>query len=723
MHVLGRAREGGQAGRPRRPDTGARQVRHHHRPAAPCPWCRSDPSRSRTDDDRPAIMGVHEIPEGSRTTVVVTLLVARRGVRGHRNRTGRTFGQAPPGRGSSTASGRGHHRRRCTGARCHRCTRASACARSSCRSSSAPVRRERTSSSDRPSARRRQRDRRPLGPRCPQPQDRPPRLSAAAWPVGSGRHTEEPTIRTVSQARGHGPAAVTPHAPRHPRSHGGHGVGRQRSRRRHRCQCGARRGPPDDLRHRRRPVRHHPHPGMSHRPHSTPRAGAAPDSTPAPCRHAGLTEIPLYGPESVTVPGCVDGWEALVERHANLPLADLLEPAIRIAADGFEVSVELADGLGEAPGPDRQPAVGRTPVSRRSSPRARAPRSPGRCWRPPSTAIAEHGRSGLLRGTGGSGDQRRHGRHPHRGRPRRPTGPTGSIPSASTSSGPRPGPFPPTARATSRWRPPGCSSNSACPRIRPIRPSTTPSSSATGRSPGNARRWCADPDHAPHAGRATARIPIGCGGASTASAAAPPELWPDPAPMDGGTAYFCTADADGMGVSFIQSNFHGIGTGISAGDTGVWLHNRGAGFVLDRGPSQSGWPRQAPAPHPLPHPVVRFGRASGCCWEPGEGTSSRSTSCRRRRCSCTPGWTCGEAQDVPRWSMDHAASGTVIGGPDGDAHARTHRRRPRERGHIVESGRRLPAGLGAGVDHLGSKTASSTQQPTRGSRRRQAAVD
>ena len=32
------------------------------------------PELIRTDDDRPAIMGVHEIPEGSRTTVVVTLL-------------------------------------------------------------------------------------------------------------------------------------------------------------------------------------------------------------------------------------------------------------------------------------------------------------------------------------------------------------------------------------------------------------------------------------------------------------------------------------------------------------------------------------------------------------------------------------------------------------------------------------------------------------------------
>jgi gamma-glutamyltranspeptidase/glutathione hydrolase len=35
-----------------------------------------------------------------------------------------------------------------------------------------------------------------------------------------------------------------------------------------------------------------------------------------------------------------------------------------------------------------------------------------------------------------------------------------------------------------------------------------------------------------------------------------------------------------MGVSLIQSNFHGIGSGLGAGDTGVFLHNRGAGFNL-----------------------------------------------------------------------------------------------------------------------------------------------
>ena len=59
--------------------------------------------------------------------------------------------------------------------------------------------------------------------------------------------------------------------------------------------------------------------------------------------------------------------------------------------------------------------------------------------------------------------------------------------------------------------------------------------------------------------------------------------WPAPRDVPGGTAYLCTLDRSGMGVSFIQSNFHGIGSGLSAGSTGVFLHNRGAGFCLEEG--------------------------------------------------------------------------------------------------------------------------------------------
>lgn len=52
----------------------------------------------------------------------------------------------------------------------------------------------------------------------------------------------------------------------------------------------------------------------------------------------GLKEIPLIGPLSWSVPGCVDGWEVLAKRFGTRPLAELLEPSIRYAEEGFPVT-------------------------------------------------------------------------------------------------------------------------------------------------------------------------------------------------------------------------------------------------------------------------------------------------------------------------------------------------------------------------------------------------
>jgi len=54
-------------------------------------------------------------------------------------------------------------------------------------------------------------------------------------------------------------------------------------------------------------------------------------------------------------------------------------------------------------------------------------------------------------------------------------------------------------------------------------------------------------------------------------------------PQNGGTVYLTTADADGMMVSYIQSNYMGFGSGIVVPDTGIALQNRGYGFTLEEG--------------------------------------------------------------------------------------------------------------------------------------------
>lgn len=59
-------------------------------------------------------------------------------------------------------------------------------------------------------------------------------------------------------------------------------------------------------------------------------------------------------------------------------------------------------------------------------------------------------------------------------------------------------------------------------------------------------------------------------------------LLPEPGiPAHSDTVYLCTADADGMMVSFIQSAYENFGSHVVVPGTGVVLQNRGKGFSLD----------------------------------------------------------------------------------------------------------------------------------------------
>ena len=55
-----------------------------------------------------------------------------------------------------------------------------------------------------------------------------------------------------------------------------------------------------------------------------------------------LKEIPLYGPLSWSVPGCVAGWFDLHGKFGKLSMAQVLEPAIELAENGFPVSPVIA---------------------------------------------------------------------------------------------------------------------------------------------------------------------------------------------------------------------------------------------------------------------------------------------------------------------------------------------------------------------------------------------
>jgi gamma-glutamyltranspeptidase/glutathione hydrolase len=59
-------------------------------------------------------------------------------------------------------------------------------------------------------------------------------------------------------------------------------------------------------------------------------------------RYQGHRAMPTRGWDAVTVPGAVSAWVELSKRFGKLPFADLFEPAIRYAADGYLVSPTIA---------------------------------------------------------------------------------------------------------------------------------------------------------------------------------------------------------------------------------------------------------------------------------------------------------------------------------------------------------------------------------------------
>ncbi|MHB8668535.1 MAG: gamma-glutamyltransferase family protein [Burkholderiales bacterium] len=80
-------------------------------------------------------------------------------------------------------------------------------------------------------------------------------------------------------------------------------------------------------------------------------------------------------------------------------------------------------------------------------------------------------------------------------------------------------------------------------------------------------------------------------------------------PGKGGTIYLTAADASGMMVSFIQSNYMGFGSGVVVPGTGVSLQNRAHTFTLQAGhPNQVG-PGKRPFQTIIPGFVTKDGKA------------------------------------------------------------------------------------------------------------------
>jgi gamma-glutamyltranspeptidase/glutathione hydrolase len=410
----------------------------------------------------------------------------------------------------------------------------------------------------------------------------------------------------------------------------------------------------------------------------------------AAIRAAGHDTMPCRSPWTVTAPGCVDGWLALAALQGTLPPATLLEPAIHLGEEGFPASPDLAAALERIKG-----IVDGQPSAPALYPEGRPPR-PGEVLRRPRLAA-------ILRAIGAEGRDAFY-RGPVADAVVEATGGVLALPDLARGQAEWVEPIGIDVYGLRAWTVPpnsqGYLAVAAAWLLEQLGPPADPGSPRFHHAVIECYRavaWerddlVADPAYAPlpperllDPQRLRPRL--------SAIRSDRVATWPTAAPAPGGTAYLCVVDAAGMGVSLIQSNFAGIGSGISAGDTGVWLHNRGAGFSLRPGHPNEAAPGKRPL-HTLSPTLWTDGGRLALLLGTRGGHQQPQYLLQMAALLHLVGLDPAEAQARPRWHMEDGGDGArsvlvAEAGMPEDVVAGLARL-----GHAVARGPRLAAGWG-----------------------------
>ncbi|MEP5728534.1 MAG: gamma-glutamyltransferase family protein [Sulfitobacter sp.] len=317
--------------------------------------------------------------------------------------------------------------------------------------------------------------------------------------------------------------------------------------------------------------------------HGLNASGCSPASW-GPERFAGQSDVPYRGWDSVTVPGAVSAWVALSDRFGKLAFDALFEPAIRYAADGFPVSpitatlwAKAAEELGNQPGfaqtfmPDgRAPLAGEYFVSAGHARTLRLiAKTKGKAFYEGEIAAeiaafsAQHGAALTAQ------DMAAH-RAEWCGTLSK------SFDHVTLHE------IPPNGQGIAALMALGILDHTNIRDMQVDDPVAIHLQiEAMKLALSDAETYVADPKHMRGV---SAEDLLDDDYLATRARLIDPSHAQDfgaGAPNAGGTVYLSAADASGMMVSFIQSNYAGFGSGVVVPGTGVALQNRGAGFSLN----------------------------------------------------------------------------------------------------------------------------------------------